>query len=126
MDAEFLIVGGGIGGGVLAGLLGKADRRVLVLERNPGKTPIVRPEVLWPVTVDIFSTLLPPDVLPETMVAVKELYVMRGAARLVEITRQTLAASGVQPWSTDPGATRSKLLELGTFEVRLGVEAVSV
>ena len=80
MDAEFLIVGGGVGGGVLAGLLGKAGRRVVVLERNPGKTPIVRPEVLWPATVDILASLLPPASLPEAMVAVKGIKVIRGGS----------------------------------------------
>jgi 2-polyprenyl-6-methoxyphenol hydroxylase-like FAD-dependent oxidoreductase len=60
------------------------------------------------------------------MVAVKGIRVFRGGAPLVEILPQTIAASGVQPWSTDPGATRSKLLEAGTFEVRHGVEAVAV
>lgn len=126
MDPEFLIVGGGIGGGVLAALLGKAGRRVLVLERNPGRTPIVRPEVLWPATVDILSSLLPAAALTEAMVPFKALKVIRGGLPLVEVLPQTLTASGVQPWSTDPGATRSKLLELGTFEVRHGVEAVAV
>ncbi|MBI3857831.1 MAG: FAD-dependent monooxygenase [Planctomycetes bacterium] len=126
MDAEFLIVGGGLGGGVLAGLLGRAGRRVLVLERNPGKTPIVRPEVLWPSTVEILASLLSPEALGEAMVPVKAIRATRGGELLVEIAPQTIAASGVQPWSTDPGATRSKLLELSAFEVRHGVEALSV
>jgi 6-methylpretetramide 4-monooxygenase len=126
VDAEFLIVGGGLGGGVLAGLLGRAGRRVLVLERNPGKTPIVRPEVLWPATVEILARLLPADALPESMVAVKAIRMIRGGATLIEIPRESIVASGVQPWSTDPGATRASLLGLGTFEVRHGVEAVGV
>ncbi len=126
MDTEFLIVGGGIGGGVLAAMLGKSGRRVVVLERNPGRTPIVRPEVLWPSTVEILTPLLSPAALAEAMVPVKGLRVMRSGAPLVELTSQTIAASGVQPWSTDPGATRSKLLESGAFEVRHGVEAVEV
>jgi 2-polyprenyl-6-methoxyphenol hydroxylase-like FAD-dependent oxidoreductase len=126
MDPEFLIVGGGLGGGVLAGFLGRAGRRVTVLERNPGKTPVVRPEILWPSTVELLASLLPPDAIARSMVAVKQFRVFRGGARLVEITTQTIAGSGVQPWSTDPGATRSALLERGTFEVRHGVEAVSV
>ena len=126
MDAEFLIVGGGLGGGVLAGLLGKAGRRVTVLERNPGKTPIIRPEVLWPATVAVLESLLSPKVLPEAMVRVRGIRVIRGGRPLVEITGPTIASSGIQPWSTDPGATRARLLELGTFEVRHGVEAIGV
>lgn len=126
MDPEFLIVGGGLGGGVLAGLLGTAGRRVTVLERNPGKTPIVRPEILWPSTVGLLSSLLPAASLPDAMVPVRQFKVFRGGAPLVDITPQTLAGSGIQPWSTDPGATRSKLLELGAFDVRHGVEAIAV
>lgn len=126
MDSEFLIVGGGLGGGVLAGLLGKSGRKVTVLERNPGKTPVVRPEILWPSTVSLLSSLLPAEALPETMVPVREIRVYRGGAPLVHVAPQAVAGSGVQPWSTDPGATRAKLLELDTFEVRHGVEAVAV
>jgi len=126
VDAEFLIVGGGLGGGVLAGLLANAGRRVTVLERNPGKTPIVRPEILWPATVQVLESLLPPDVLAQTMVPVREIRLIRGGAPLVEIASRTIAGSGIQPWSTDPGATRAKLLEKGPFEVRHGVEGVGV
>jgi 2-polyprenyl-6-methoxyphenol hydroxylase-like FAD-dependent oxidoreductase len=126
MDADFLVVGGGVGGGVLAGLLAKAGRRVLVLERNAGKTPLVRPEVLWPATVAVLESLLRPEALAEAMVPVRGLRAYRGAVPLVEMAPPTIAASGVQPWSTDPGATRAKLLETGTFEVRHGVEAVAV
>lgn len=126
MDPEFLVVGGGIGGGVLAGLLGTAGRRVVVLERNPGRTPIVRPELLWPTTVEILARLLSPAALSQAMVPVRGLRAMRAGVPLVELAPSILAASGVQPWSTDPAATRSRLLESGSFEVRHGVEAVGV
>jgi 2-polyprenyl-6-methoxyphenol hydroxylase-like FAD-dependent oxidoreductase len=126
MDTEFLVVGGGLGGGVVAGLLARAGRRVTVLERNPGKTPTVRPEVLWPATLGVLEALLPPELLRETMVPVRAIRVFRGGPLLAEIAPRTIAASGIQPWSTDPGATRAKLLECGGFEVRHGVEAVGV
>jgi 2-polyprenyl-6-methoxyphenol hydroxylase-like FAD-dependent oxidoreductase len=82
--------------------------------------------VLWPATVEILARLLPADALPESMVAVKAIRMIRGGATLIEIPRESIVASGVQPWSTDPGATRASLLGLGTFEVRHGVEAVGV
>jgi 2-polyprenyl-6-methoxyphenol hydroxylase-like FAD-dependent oxidoreductase len=126
METEFLVVGGGLGGGVLAGLLARAGRRVTVLERNPGKTPIVRPEILWPATVRILESLLPPEVLSGTMVPVRAMRVIRDGAPLVEVAAHTIDASGVQPWSTEPGATRARLLEQGGFEVRYGAEAVGV
>jgi len=126
MDAEFLVVGGGLGGGVLAGLLAKAGRRVLVLERHPGRTPLVRPEVLWPATFAVLEGLLPAEALRDTMLPVKGIRAFRGAQPLVEVAPETIAASGVQPRSTDPGATRAALLATGTFEVRRGVEAVGI
>jgi 2-polyprenyl-6-methoxyphenol hydroxylase-like FAD-dependent oxidoreductase len=126
METEFLVVGGGVGGGVLAGLLARAGRRVTVLERNPGRTPIVRPEVLWPATVDVLGSLLPASVLPETMVPVRTIRVYRAGTTLVEVAPRTIDDSGVRPWSTDPAATRAKLLELGSFQVRHGVEALGV
>ena len=85
MDAEFLVVGGGLGGGVLAGLLAKAGRRILVLERNPGKTPLVRPEILWPATVEILASLLPEGALATSMVPVQAVHVLRGGAPLVRV-----------------------------------------
>ena len=59
MPTDFLIVGGGIGGLVLAELLGRGGKRVIVLERSTGPPPWNRPEVLWPATIELLSTLLP-------------------------------------------------------------------
>ncbi|MCI0353685.1 MAG: NAD(P)-binding protein, partial [Acidobacteria bacterium] len=48
MDADFVIVGGGIGGTVLAELLGRGGKRVVVLEKSTAPPSWLRPEVLWP------------------------------------------------------------------------------
>ena len=55
MALDFVIAGGGIGGTVLATLLGRQGLRVRVLERATGPPPFVRPEVLWPVTVEFLG-----------------------------------------------------------------------
>ena len=56
MAFDFLIVGGGIGGAVLANLLGRRGKRVLVLERSRTPAPQNRPEILWPATVEVLRT----------------------------------------------------------------------
>jgi choline dehydrogenase-like flavoprotein len=72
MAIDFLIVGGGIGGGVLANLLGRRGKRVLVLEK--GRTPIPqdRPEILWPATVDVLRTLIPKGLEERWLLPIRE------------------------------------------------------
>ncbi|MBC7853210.1 MAG: FAD-dependent monooxygenase [Pirellulaceae bacterium] len=60
MSHDTLIVGGGIGGAVMANLLTRGGKRVMVLERNLVPPPIARPEILWPHTVEFLRTLIPP------------------------------------------------------------------
>ena len=59
MAIDFLIVGGGIGGYVLANLLGRRGKHVLVLEKSRTPSPQNRPEILWPATVELLRTLIP-------------------------------------------------------------------
>src|SRR4051812_12691970 len=71
MAIDFLIVGGGIGGAVLAHLLRRRGLRVLVLEKGHGPAPQNRPEVLWPATVDVLRTLIPANLDDRWMVPIR-------------------------------------------------------
>jgi 2-polyprenyl-6-methoxyphenol hydroxylase-like FAD-dependent oxidoreductase len=127
MDADFIIVGGGIGGTVLAELLGRGGKRVVVLEKSTAPPPWLRPEVLWPATMKVLFSLAPQQVWEaEDVLAVRgmELHDERGT--LPFITPQLLEEAGVQPWFTNPNQTRERLLRLGAFELRRGVEVVAV
>lgn len=130
MPLDVLIVGGGIGGAVLANLLGRAGRSCLVLEKSTGPGPPgggVRPEVLWPATVDVLRKLLPFDPLDETaLVPVSGIKFTLDGETALEATPEFLSQAGVRPYSADPARTRELLLQTGLFEVRRGVEVNSV
>lgn len=127
MTADFVIVGGGIGGAVLAGLLGRGGKTVIVLERNRAPGGLVRPEILWQRSMEVLLSLRPREqwleaaALPLRGV---EFHDGQGVATLLR--ESVLRDPAVQPWSTDPGRTRELLLGLDTFEVRRGVEVVAV
>jgi 2-polyprenyl-6-methoxyphenol hydroxylase-like FAD-dependent oxidoreductase len=55
---EFLIVGGGIGGAVLAHLLARQSRQIVVLERETSPRHVIRPEILWPATIRTLQPML--------------------------------------------------------------------
>ncbi|MBI1902247.1 MAG: FAD-dependent monooxygenase [Planctomycetia bacterium] len=124
MAYDAAIVGGGIGGAVLANLLARQKKRVLVLERNPGPSSRVRPEILWPATVALLQTLLPPSTAPRWLLPLQGLIFRRGNRILVKVDRNSFARVGVDPASTDPNQTRELLLGTGDFELRRGMEAV--
>ena len=83
MSTDFLIVGGGIGGAVLAQLLGRAGKRVVVLERDAvGARPLPRPEVLWPATVRTIRPLLPRGTADATLLPVRGITFVRRRRRV--------------------------------------------
>ena len=125
-DLDFVIVGGGIGGAVLASLLGRGGRQCLVLEKGSA-LPIPRPEILWPATVALLSRLLPdPAVRGTAMLPLKGLAFARGRRVVAEVNDDVYRNAGVTPVSTDPAETRRLLLHHGPFEVRTGVEVREV
>lgn len=124
---DVLIVGGGLGGAVLAGLLARTSLRVLVLERGTGRIETPRPEVLWPATIDALSSLVPRKTLEEeATLPVSGLQVQSGHRALLSFSFDTPVPGEPRPCSTDPGRTRELLLDSGGFEVRRGIEVLGV
>jgi 2-polyprenyl-6-methoxyphenol hydroxylase-like FAD-dependent oxidoreductase len=124
MALDFLVVGGGIGGAVLANLLGRRGKRVLVLDRN--RTPIQqdRPEILWPATVEVLRTLIPGHLEGRWLLPVRGGEVLYEARPLLQFGPEVFQAAGVQPYST--ANTRELLLEQATCECQRGVEVTEV
>jgi monooxygenase len=127
MTADVVVVGGGIGGAALAGLLGQRGTTVIVLERSLAAASWVRPEVLWPSSMDVLFSLSPREEwLREAALPLRGIEFHDGRRVTPLVRESVLCEPRVQPWSTDPNRTREHLLGLGTFEVRRGVEVVSV
>jgi len=127
MGTEYLIVGGGIGGLVLAELLGRGGKRVVVLERSTGPPPWNRPEVLWPATIELLCSLIPESEWKER--AAVPLAGIRFASRGQfhwGLPPETMDRANVHPWSTDPNQTRELLMRLDSFELHRGVEVLEV
>ena len=130
LDAECVIVGGGIGGAVLALALGQAGRRVLILERETVPPSHPRPEILAGATLDTFSRLgIGERIVREAALPLAglELFEAGGRTSLFRVTREDLQRAQARPYSTDPAATRRIVLEeaqrTGRVVIERGVEA---
>jgi 2-polyprenyl-6-methoxyphenol hydroxylase-like FAD-dependent oxidoreductase len=127
MRADVVIAGGGIGGAVLAELLGRGGKRVVVLERSTVPPNWLRPEILWPATVKVLFSLAPRQAWEQSaMLPLQEIRVHDGKEFVPLVTREVMDAAQVQPWFTNPNETREQLLRLGGFELRRGVEVTHV
>lgn len=126
MTTDVLIVGGGIGGLVLAELLGRGKKRVVVLERSTGPPKWNRPEVVWPATAQVLSTLLAKAQLDEAVLPVEGVQVFDGEQFRWAVSPEILQRAQIQPWSTNPNGTRELLMRLSSFELHRGVEVKEV
>ncbi len=128
LKADCVIVGGGIGGAVLALLLGQRGHQVILLERELTPPRIGRPEVLARSTIALFERLgAGTRILQEAALPLHGLEVYRaGGRRLLMLSQDDFDRAGAQPYSTDPIRTRELLLEqaqtIASVEVRRGVE----
>jgi 2-polyprenyl-6-methoxyphenol hydroxylase-like FAD-dependent oxidoreductase len=121
---DFLIIGGGIGGAVLANLLGRRGKRVVVLERSRTTAPQARPEILWPATVRILRSLLPESLEARWMVPIRGLVLVFRGRTLLQINPDIFDKAGVQPHSTDN--TRALLMQQAPCDYQRGIEVTKV
>jgi 2-polyprenyl-6-methoxyphenol hydroxylase-like FAD-dependent oxidoreductase len=122
MQYDFLIVGGGVAGGVLAGLLGRAGKRVLLLEKSVAPSPVVRPEIVWPPTTQVFQSLIPSDQLADTLLPLGSVEIRAGDEPLLRLSHDFLGKAGIERCSLEPNVLREQLLRADSFELRRGVE----
>lgn len=124
MAIDFLIVGGGIGGAVLANLLGRRGKRVLVLEKSRTPVPQNRPEILWPATVELLRTLIPKNLEEHWMLPIRGGVLTYKRRTLLQFGPELFHAAGVQPYST--ANTRELLMLQAPCEHQRGVEVSQV
>jgi 2-polyprenyl-6-methoxyphenol hydroxylase-like FAD-dependent oxidoreductase len=127
VETEVLIVGGGIGGAVLAELLTRAGKKVVVIERSLGPPPFLRPELLWPSAVrTLFSLRDRADWERDSFRPVGGIILDRGGRLQDVITANHLRAADIQPYFENPNQTRESLLAHCQAEVRRGIEVVEI
>ena len=127
MQADVVIAGGGIGGAVLAELLGRGGKRVVVLERSTAPPNWLRPEILWPATIEVLFSLAPRQVWEQSaMLPLQGIRFHDGKEFVPLVTREVMDAAEVQPWFTNANETREQLMRLGSFDLRRGVEVTQV
>lgn len=122
MKTDVLIVGGGIGGAVLALALGRRGWRVRILEREREPPRTARPEILQEVTIAAVERLgVGPRLREEATLPLRGLEARHHDERLLRISDDDFTAAGARPHATDPQRTRALLLDaaLATGEVEL-------
>lgn len=131
MDADVIIVGGGIGGSVLALALGRRGRRVVVLEREPAPPRIDRPEILHAATLQALDTLGIGQTLRErATIALDGIRICQGHERLLGAGPEDFDAAHAAPRSTDPAMTRALIVDAASatpgVEILTGAEVTEI
>jgi len=125
MRLDVVIVGAGIGGSVLALDLGRRGWRVALVERESAPLTIARPEILWGATPRALERYGVAESIRQDASVKLEAIDLGGERPWLRITRDDLAAAGVDAFSTNPSRTRAIIadaaLATGNVEVHRGV-----
>jgi 2-polyprenyl-6-methoxyphenol hydroxylase-like FAD-dependent oxidoreductase len=82
---------------------------------------------MWPESIEVLSGLHPRAVWEsESALAMRGVDVFDGREWGHAVTPELLASAGLQPWFVNPNDTRELLLRRAGFELRRGLEVVSV
>lgn len=124
-NSDCIIVGGGIGGAVLALALGRKGRNVTVLERElkPPKTAR-RPEILSRATIESFRLLgVRERILKESALPLQGLKLSHSKkGPLFHLMHEDFIRSSVQPHTTDPARTRLILIEEASKQASVTIQ----
>lgn len=131
MQTDVVIVGGGIGGAVLALILGREGWRVKILEREGSLVDLARPELLQETTLSALERLgVGPGLRDRATRPIRLIEVRRRGEALFRVDEADLAAARVAPYSADPRVTRELVLDAalatGNVELVRGAEVTDV
>jgi len=108
-------------------LLGRGGKKVVVLEKSTGPPNFIRPEALWPATMEVLFSLIPRETWEkEAVLPMRGVDLHDGQRATPLITPGLLEEARVRLWCTNPNETRELLLHLSSFELRRGVEVIHV
>lgn len=124
MRFDVVIAGAGIGGAVLALVLGKRGWRVAVLERESAPPLIARPEILWGATPHALDAYGIGNAIRDASLPLEAIE-FGGEQPWLRITGDDFAAAKVTAFSTNPSSTRSIVanaaVATGNVEIQRGV-----
>ncbi|GLE51745.1 FAD-dependent monooxygenase [Mycobacterium montefiorense] len=130
-DDTFLIVGAGPAGMLLAGLLGSAGFRVVVLEKAKGFSRTFRGESISPDSVRILAKLGVLDYVPEDRIrSVRGTTITDGGSRVLTVDFERLLP-GLElpaeiPQDSLLAAMQASAEQYGTVDVRFGAKVVGL
>lgn len=127
---DVLIVGAGIGGAVLALDLGRRGWQVAFVERETAAPRIARPEILWGATLRALEPYGVAEAIRRTASVQLAGIELGDEKPWLRITRDDLAAAGVEAFSTNPAMTRAIIADAaiatGNVEIHRGAAVLDL